>query len=360
MTSFWRLPATVALSILVPITAGATGSAAGPAVGSDAVTDAVTVVAPGDGVKTVPVPRKARAVSTAHPTRRIGRGTPASCTSAAVVKGVAKGGIIRFDCGPDPVTIHLKRTAKIVNAHGPLVVLDGLGRVTLDGGGVRRILYMDTCDPRQGWTTSHCDNQNSPRLVVQNLRFAHGNSTGQRYDGGGGGAIFVRGGRVRIINSHFVRNRCDRRGPDLGGAAVRVLSQYRNRPVYVVNSTFSGGRCSNGGALSSIGVSWVVLNSRFTNNRAIGGAANRGGNGGAIYHDGNRFTLSIRGTEITDNRANQGGGAVFFVSNNRTGTMAVAHSTLRRNRSLGFETAGFPGIFFLGAHPPTVSTSILR
>ncbi len=350
------------LLVGMSLTAAAT---VGPATASGQ--EPSTFRAAGDGVSHVPVPRKARAVNTANPDRYIGRGTPASCTSAAVVRAVAAGGIIRFRCGPDPVTIHLKRTAKVVNAHGPRIVLDGRGLVTLDGGGRHRILYMNTCDPRQGWTTDHCDNQNSPRLVLQNLTFAHGNSTGATYDGGGGGAVFVRGGRVKIVNSTFRANRCERRGPDVGGAAVRVLSQFDSRPVYVVNSTFTGGRCSNGSALSSIGVSWVVLNSVFSGNRAVGHGANParggtagGGSGGAIYLDGNRFTLSLRGTEITDNRANEGGGAVFFVSNDRTGTMAIAHSTLRRNPSLGFETARLPGIFFLGARFPRISTSILR
>jgi len=56
--------------------------------------------------------------------------------------------------------------------------------------------------------------------------------------------------------------------------AVRALSQFHGRPVYVVGSTFRGGRCSNGSGLSSIGVSWTVLNSRFVDNRATGHGAN--------------------------------------------------------------------------------------
>ncbi|MEW2383681.1 hypothetical protein AB0873_16570 [Micromonospora sp. NPDC047707] len=312
------------------------------------------------------VPAEARAVDTSRPTRRIGTGTPASCTSAAVVKAVAAGGIITFDCGPDPVTITMTATAKVRNANGPKVVLDGGGRVTLSGQGKRRILYMNTCDQAQGWTTSHCQNQDHPQLTVQNLTFADGNSTGEEAEGGGGGAVFVRGGRLKIVNSRFVRNRCDRTGPDLGGAAVRVLSQYENKPVYVVNSTFTGGSCSNGGALSSIGVSWVVLNSVLRDNEAIGSGANParagtpgGGSGGAIYCDGNEFTVRIAGTVIEGNDANEGGGAVFFVSNNRTGTMRIENSTLRRNPSRGFETRGYPGIFFLGARNPTVTSSRL-
>ena len=312
------------------------------------------------------VPAEARAVDTSHPTRTVGTGTAASCTSEAVVKAVAAGGIITFDCGPAPVTIRMKATAKVVNSHGPRIVLDGGGKVTLSGGGQRRILYMNTCDQAQGWTTSHCQNQDHPQLTVQNLTFADGNSTGDRTEGGGGGAIFVRGGRFKVVNSRFVDNRCDRTGPDLGGAALRVLSQYENKPVYVVSSTFTGGVCANGAATSSIGVSWTVLNSVFRDNRAVGTGANParggtsgGGSGGAIYCDGNEFTVRIAGTVIEGNRANEGGGAIFFVSNNRTGTLRIERSTLRRNPSQGFETRGFPGIFFLGARPPTVTASTL-
>jgi len=63
----------------------------------------------------VTVPVAGREVSTSHPNHVIGHGTPAGCTSAAVVKAVAEGGIITFDCGPKPVTILMKATAKVVN-----------------------------------------------------------------------------------------------------------------------------------------------------------------------------------------------------------------------------------------------------
>jgi hypothetical protein len=252
--------------------ASAGASPAGPASAAPATTAPSAapargaVPANGNPDGHAPVPAAARAVDTSHPTRVIGSGTPASCTSSAVVAAVAAGGVITFDCGPAPVTITMAATAKVRNAHGPRVVLDGGGKVTLSGGSKRRILYMNTCDQAQGWTTSHCQDQETPQLTVQNLTFADGNSTGQTTDGGGGGAIFVRGGRFKVVNSRFVRNRCERTGPDLGGAAIRVLDQWRGLPVYIVNSTFGGasgqgGVCSNGGALSSIGVStcWHVL-----------------------------------------------------------------------------------------------------
>ena len=111
--------------------------------------------------------------------------------------------------------------------------------------------YLNTCDPARVWTTARCDNQAEPNPTVQNLTSTRGNSTAETFDGGGGGggALFVRGGRVRIRNSTFTDNRCDTTGPDVGGGALRVLSQHIGLPVIVATSTFTGNTCSNGGAL---------------------------------------------------------------------------------------------------------------
>ncbi len=315
------------------------------------------------------VPPEAQAVDTSQPTRVIGNGTPASCTSAEVVSKIALGGIITFDCGPNPITIVLTATARIFNNTGPVIVIDGGGKVTLDGGGVRRILYMNTCDPDLVWTTNHCQDQDHPRLTLQNLTFRNGNSIGQTFDGGGGGAVFVRGGRVKVVNSRFENNRCEFDGPDVGGAALRVLSQSQGLPVYVVGSTFGGApglgnTCSNGGALSSIGVSWSVLNSEISHNTVTGDGANPpqpgtpgGGSGGAIYNDGNAFHLSVCGSRIHDNPAPEGGGGIFFVSNNLTGTLTVDRTYIWNCPSGGFHTAPWQWLFYLGMGPPQILAS---
>lgn len=145
-----------------------------------------------------------------------------------------------------------------------------------------------------------------------------------------------------------------------------MFSQHNNQPVFVTNSVFEGGVCSNGGAISSIGVSWTIYNSTFRNNQAIGWGANPqrsgtpgGGSGGAIYLDGNTFTLRLLGSMVENNHANEGGGAVFFVSNNNTGTLVIDNSVLRYNPSAGFETSGYPGIFVQGAGTPNVINSII-
>jgi hypothetical protein len=320
--------------------------------------------AAGNPAGTAPVPAAAQAVNTSHPSRVIGDGTPASCTSAAVVAAVAAGGIITFNCGPAPVTITMTATAKVVNT-SQQVVLDGGGKVTLSGGGRLRILYQNTCDQAQVWTTSHCQDQPTPALTVQNLTFTGGNATGTDITGGSGGAIYAQGGQLKVVNSRFIDNRCYQSGPDLGGAAIRAFEQDPAVPVYIVHSTFTGGICSNGGALSSIGVSWTVLNSLFTGNQAIGFGANPassgtpgGGSGGAIYTDGDTYTLTIAGTLISGNSAREGGGAVFYVSDDHTGTLDIADSVLRGNPSAEFHN--YPGtIFFLGKGQPVITGSDL-
>jgi hypothetical protein len=110
----------------------------------------------------------------------------------------------------------------------------------------------------------------------------------------------------------------------------------------------------------------VVLNSIMTNNEAIGYGANPaapdtpgGGSGGAIYCDGDTYSLEIQGTVIRDNHAREGGGAIFFVSDDNTGTLTIESSKLGDNPSAGFWTRPYPGIFFQSSgHPKVVDSTI--
>jgi hypothetical protein len=314
---------------------------------------------PGNPSGHFPVPPAGRAVNTSHPDHVIGDGRPASCTSTAVVRAVAAGGIIGFDCGKKPVTIMMTTTAKVPKTRH-LVVLDGGGLVTLSGGGKRRILFSDTCAGQ--WSTDDCVNQPYPQIVVQNITFAGGfNGTHQTtctanaprcWYGGvdGGGAIYAEGGQFKAVNSRFTGNRCYGYGPDLGGGAIRALAQYRNRPVYITGDTFTGNRCSNGAALSSISVQWKVLNSVLSGNKAVGWGANPaspgtpgGGSGGAIYNDGTDYNTLIAGTIMRNNSAREGGGAIFYVVDSGWGKLILNESHLHHNLSGQFQT--FPGIY---------------
>ncbi len=299
------------------------------------------------------VPADAAPEDVSSPDQIVGDGSAESCTADAFIDAVAAGGVITFDCGDDPITITLDRPAKVFNDSSEEIVIDGGGKVTLSGGGATRILYMNTCDEAQHWTTSHCQDQDHPRLTVQNLTFIDANSKGEdEYDGGG--AIWVRGGRFKVINSRFFNNVCADEGPDVGGAAIRVFSQYQGQPVYVVNSTFGGAEglgnsCSNGGGISSIGVSWTIVNSLFSHNEAVGNGGNPaqggtpgGGSGGAIYNDGNTMTLSICGSLIEKNDVRAFGSGIFFVSNDHSGTVRITDSIVRENT--GGEWNVLPGI----------------
>jgi hypothetical protein len=289
------------------------------------------------------VPAEAGPEDVATPRTVVGDGRPESCTGDAFIAAVAGGGVITFDCGPDPHTIMLDRPAKVFNDTGPDIVIDGGGLVTLSGSGQTRILYMNTCDQNQVWTTPTCDDQDHPRLTVQNITFVDGNSKNEPDEYAGGGAIWSRGGRFKAVNARFFNNVCADTGPDVGGAGIRVFDQYQDQPVYLVNTTFGGeegfgNTCSNGGGISSIGVSWTIINSLFSHNNAIGNGGNPaqngtpgGGSGGAIYNDGNTMTLSLCGTRIEDNDVVQHGSAIFFVTNDHTGNIVIEDSVITNN-----------------------------
>lgn len=326
-----------------------------------------------DGHATVPAEAQAEDVSS--PTTVIGTGTPASCTGEAFVSAVAKGGVITFDCGPDPVTIVLTETAKVRNDKGTKLVIDGGNKVTLSGGGTTRILYMATCDQAQVYPPGPGDCNTNPgiELVVQNITFVDGSAKGipeGDNNGGGGGAIHAQGGSLKVVNSRFFNNVCDDLGSDVGGGAIRKLDYLvapgagPSRPVWIVNSTFGGkaglgNSCANGGALSSIGVSWNIINTLLSYNTAVGHGANsgQGGNGGAIYNDGNEIVLDVTGSLIEDNKANEGGSAVFFVSNDKSGSVAVQDSITRNNPRGTFETPGLPGFYVIAKEPAQIMNS---
>ena len=354
---------------------------------------------PGNPSGTVAVPAGMGLEDVSAPDRVVGNGTPESCTSAAVLAAVTAGGVVTFSCGPNPKTITLTQSAKVRNST-PKLVLDGGGKVTLSGGGTNRILYVDTCDTSLGAVSGNClYAPQGPRVTVQNLTLADGNATNASYvspgdNGGsnGGGAIFALGGRLKVVRSVFVRNTCASNGPDLGGGAIRVLAQHsatpndldnsyaaRNQdPVTIVQSTFGGASgqgntCSNGGAVSGLRTPVTVLNSVLSHNNAVGCCANPakagtpgGGSGGAVYTDGTSYNLSISGSVLERNTAKAGGSAIFYVSNDRTGRLALTSSTSRNNtyapsgQPTDQHFENYPGIFYLGNGSPTFTGSTIQ
>jgi hypothetical protein len=321
------------------------------------------------------VPKEGQAEDVSSPTTVVGTGTAASCTSDAFVAAVATGGVITFNCGPDPFTLVLTETAKVKNDTAPKLVIDGGNKITLSGGGKVRILYMATCDKAQVYPPGPGDCNTNPgvQLVVQNITFVDGNAKGipdGMNNDGGGGAIHAQGGSLKVVNARFFNNVCDDLGSDVGGGAIRKLDYLvapgagPARPVWIVNSTFGGApglgnSCANGGALSSIGVSWNILNTWIEGSSAVGHGANsgQGGNGGGIYNDGNEIVLNITSSLLENDKANEGGSAVFFVSNDKSGSVTVKDSITRNNPKGTFETPGLPGFYVIAKQPATIDNS---
>ena len=137
-----------------------------------------------------------------------------------------------------------------------------------------------------------------------------------------------------------------------------------------MNCTFGGAEGfgnsgANGGGIGSIGVSWTVINSLFSHNRATGSGGNPqepgtpgGGSGGAIYNDGTTMTLSLCGTRLEKNRVNAYGAAVFFVSNDHSGNLVIRNSVIREN--LGGSWHILPGVSMHEDTRREVSGSVLE
>jgi hypothetical protein len=282
------------------------------------------------------VPAAAQAESIATPTTVVGDGSAASCTAAALQAAVTTAGVIIFDCGADPITIHLTQQITINNQGGPDklgdTLIDGGGKVTLDGGQATRILYLNACQPP--YNSDHCDTFEHPHLTVQNLSFTGGNVSDPVM---GGGAIFANGGRLKVVGCTFSDNHCAAHGNELKGGAIDTFLQ--SQVDYIVGSAFSGNSCESGGALGSIDTSYTVINSALSGNQATD-------NGGAIANDGDRYDLVLCGTTLADNTAGALGGGLFYVSNAGVGTTTIDNSTVSGNSSTGRSHSG--GLYLQG------------
>ncbi len=223
---------------------------------------------------------------------------------------------------------------------------------------------MNTCDPKQKLTTPDCYNQPYPQLTLQNITLKNGNSQVRQSLAASSAA-----GAAARCSPWAASSRWSTPGSSITAATSRGPTSAARRSARWPSTATArctspatrsrGGRCSNGGALSSIGVSWVVTNSVMTGNKAIGFGANPaasgtagGGSGGAIYTDGDKYKLKIVGTVIRNNHAREGGGAIFFVSNNNTGWLTIKNSALHDNPSAVFWTRPYPGIYFHSAGHP--------
>jgi len=305
----------------------------------------------------------------------VGTGTPGSCTEAKLYAAVKTGGNIKFNCGPNPITITITKTLRTCNTHNckpawqggktlTVMTLDGGGKVTLSGADKVGIYYANSCEESFGWITARCDTQSYLHVTFKNLIFTKGNATKGVPDkasvggGGGGGAIAMRGNRLTVVNSTFTSNRCIKAHSDAGGGAIRVVGMTKTASIY--DSTFKSNKCASGGAISSLNAPLLIKGSTLTSNTATGTGASsgKGGNGGGVYFDGGSQKVTISNSTIRTNKCSEGGSGVFYVSNNRGGTLAISSSTITGNTGEKFWTGSRHDLFFLGKKLTVTSSRI--
>ncbi len=282
---------------------------------------------------------------TSAPDHVVGDGSPASCTAEALAAAAADGGVIVFDCGPDPVTIELGSVVTFTRES----VLDGGDRVILDGAGQDRILYLDS-----GY------DQIGPRLTVQRLVFIRGQApSGGEDTAQGGGAIYRDGGSLTVIHCLFDGNHAPSPGQDIAGGAIYG---FGGGDTVVVDSVFMRNEASDGGAIGSLNGDLTIINSRFEDNHATGtdGNPGNGGAGGAIYMDGGGEATSLCGVDIRNSTAGAIGGGFFRVSNDHTGTFAMEKSTVDSNRVTPEDDGNAGGLYLEGLSLSIASSTISR
>jgi hypothetical protein len=311
------------------------------------------------------VPTQGQPVDTSHPTTVVGTGTAASCTFSQLQSAVAAGGIITFDCGSAAVTILVTATMNLPIDRN--TVIDGGGKVTLDGGHAVQILRFDSPNFQAtdfGLTLQYIALVNGKTTPTQAIPPAPAPCS-QGWDDGEGGALYIRDGNLTVIGSIFSDNEAALLGPDTGGGAIYLLGSKRG--ALIVGSTFTGNTASNAGAVGGLFAELDVYNSLFTGNTAAGNGANNddptkcsamnngqneigsGGNGGALYSDGNSVNVTLCGDAILDNAAgvNAFGGGLFFTSDDMMGTLSIADTTMTGNTG-GYWTNATSGVMDAG------------
>jgi hypothetical protein len=343
------------------------GSSSGGSTGADAGEQTFPPAGnPDGGCTAIALPPEAQPVDTSHPTSVVGNGTPASCTFDALSSAVSAGGVITFDCGPGLVTIPVSQTLTppVTNEYAgdaPIqIVIDGADRITLDGQGAVQIL---------SWSHTGSWQVNEDTLTLQHLRLVNGKTTPKAaippcgpdggisnamcstgYDDGEGGALFVQDGSLRVIDCTFENNQAALLGPDTGGGAIYLTGC--GKPATIAGSTFRNNTAANAGAIGMLWAPADIFNSLFVGNSAVGAGANdnepsectclnngqnevgSGGNGGALYKDGgDGLNLTVCGTQINGNSANEFGAAIFLTADGSSAKLVLDDSELVDNTS---------------------------
>jgi hypothetical protein len=251
---------------------------------------------------------------------------PADCNEAGFVSALdqvqnAGGGSLAFNCGPSPVTIPFSNYQQISDP----VVIDGGGMISFDGNHssaffqvffdarleLRRLILINGTQtasyPLENFgelllddvTVQNCNTtalENTGDAEIRNSRFVGNRAPAS----GGGAAINVDSGTVRIYGSEFIDNQVNNgNSPGVGGA-IRVASTD-NQALLIRNSQFNANQAFDGGAIFiAAGTTGTrIEDSQFEQNVAgYGGVFRSHGSNVGVYRStfhGNQATVGDGG-----------------------------------------------------------------
>jgi hypothetical protein len=286
----------------------------------------------------------ANAADTSQPTALVGDGTPESCTEDTLNTALEAGGILRFRCGPSPLTITLSAEKVIARD----TVIDGGNTITLDGAGKNRLFVLGAPGGRP------------LSLSLQYLTLQRGHAAVTPASAGaparaGGGAILQFGGSLVITDSVLRDNDASAVGPDESGGAVCSLGGR----LVIARSVLDGNRAASGGAVAAIGTELTLLRSQLTNNQAVGQGSGAQGIGGALLIDQEGQSAGMCQVTLSGNQATTFGTAMHLQGIGGE-AMTIEQAAILDNLSPEASSAGGGPAVFLGivtAHLTSVTVA---
>lgn len=279
-----------------------------------------------------------------HAAGVVGNGTPASCTSNALMAVLEGGGLVTFNCGNNPHTI-LSATHVITE---DTTILGG-GSITIDGENLRQLFIVDN-NATLNLQAIDLNNGEAPLGGCINIHAGATLNTQQVTFRGcrdvstdGGGAVYNQGS-FHAFETNFLNNRADQEGGAIynggvftasytifeGNTAVDdsgAIDNFGNGIILIQDSAFYSNTAGmSGGAITNIPLVNSTTSS-FTIRRTLFVGNTTGARGGAI--NGVTGSIAIENSTFVGNIANQGG-AIFV---DGTSKATVTFSTFDANRA---------------------------
>jgi hypothetical protein len=244
---------------------------------------------------------------TASADSTVGDGTPGSCTRAALANALLQGGLITFNCGPNPVTVPAFFLPVETDA-----AIDGGGLVTLDANGNGTLLTVE----------------NGVSLTIRNLTLTGSTTRAVRVLGG---ASFT-AEKSRFVGSddHASSNGFAVYTNPSGATTIHesVVSGYRSA-VYGEGSTSSiaiSGSTLSGNAGAVVGFGTVdIVDTRIESNSGFGSSGSFTNAAVSVTANG-RLTMSD--SIVRDNDSSW---AVYVGSNIQSLSSSILHSAIINN-----------------------------